>query len=277
MTSPNQPRTARLYHGPGVRTFDPSAAAVILPAAVATYLAAAIAAPRDLAVLAGQFALAAVPIGAVIVGARARRAAGATADSRPGFRAALGLGRAAPRFFVAALAIGATAWYLNMRLVGLLPIPQDQTHALAALIDRPPIGAALAMFAVVPAICEELLFRGVFARALGRDLPLAGAAAISAAVFSAYHLSLVQAVPTLTLGAALAVIAIRADSALPAMLAHAINNALAIAISRDELPALDHWLERHAIAAIAGAATAVALGLAIAIRAPRPPQIAPSS
>jgi len=195
----------------------------------------------------------------------------------PRVRAQLGLGAAPPRLFVAALAIGATAWYLNMRLVALVPIARDQTRALAQLIDRPPLAVALAMFAVVPAICEELLFRGVFARALGRDLPLAGAAAISAAVFSAYHLSLVQAVPTLTLGAALAVIAIRADSALPTMLAHAINNALAIAISRDELPALARWFERHALAAIVGAAIATAWGLALAIRAPNPPPIAPPS
>jgi len=266
MTSPNQPRTARLYHGPGGGTFDPSVAAVILPTAVASYLVAAIAAPPGLAVLAGQLALAVVPIGAVVAARRAARAAGAAV---PRVRAQLGLGAAPPRLFVAALAIGATAWYLNMRLVALVPIAQ--------LIDRPPLAVALAMFAVVPAICEELLFRGVFARALGRDLPLAGAAAISAAVFSAYHLSLVQAVPTLTLGAALAVIAIRADSALPTMLAHAINNALAIAISRDELPALARWFERHALAAIVGAAIATAWGLALAIRAPNPPPIAPPS
>ena len=274
MTSPNQPRTARLYHGPGGGTFDPSVAAVILPTAVASYLVAAIAAPPGLAVLAGQLALAVVPIGAVVAARRAARAAGAAV---PRVRAQLGLGAAPPRLFVAALAIGATAWYLNMRLVALVPIARDQTRALAQLIDRPPLAVALAMFAVVPAICEELLFRGVFARALGRDLPLAGAAAISAAVFSAYHLSLVQAVPTLTLGAALAVIAIRADSALPTMLAHAINNGLAIAISRDELPALARWFERHALAAIVGAAIATAWGLALAIRAPNPPPIAPPS
>jgi sodium transport system permease protein len=252
-----------LYHGRSARTFDPSVAAVIVPVAVATYLAAAIAAPRSLAVVAGQLALAAVAIGAAIVVARARRAAGHR--DAPRIRDALGLRAAAPRFFVAALAIGATAWYLNMRLVAVLPISERQTRVLVELIDRPTLVAALAMFAGVPAICEELVFRGVFARALGRDLPLAGAVAISAAVFSAYHLSIVQALPTLTLGAALAVIAIRADSAVPTMLGHALNNALAIAVSRDELPAIDRWIGHHAIAALAGAAIACTAGLTLAL------------
>jgi membrane protease YdiL (CAAX protease family) len=155
-----------------------------------------------------------------------------------------------------------------MCLVAELPITERQTRMLAELVERPPLIGALAMFAVLPAICEELLFRGVLARSLGRALPTAAAAAISAVVFSAYHLSIAQALPTLTLGFVLALIAIRAGSVAPAIAAHAINNGMAIAMSRGELPELASWLGHHPILALAGCASATALGIAIAARGP---------
>lgn len=310
MTSPIEPRTASLYHASYGSAVEPSIAAMIVMAAMATYLAVPLLVPAELGLIAAQAALAVVPIAAVIVlhpvrplprgasspegdsrqggpspqggsdpcraadrnrsirgGSDPCGAADRNRSLRGGF-AALGLGGARPRWFIAAVAIGTTAWYLNARLVALLPLPGRQIHALADLVDRPPFARALAMFALVPAICEEILFRGVLARALGRQLSIAAAAAISGAVFATYHLSLVQALPTLTLGFMLAVIAIRADSVLPAMVAHAINNALAIAISRDELPGLAGWLDRNPTLALAGCAAATAGGIAIAVRAP---------
>jgi len=105
----------------------------------------------------------------------------------------------------------------------------------------------------------------MLARALGRAMPLAGAAAISALVFSAYHLSLAQAVPTLTLGFVLAILAIRADSALPAIAAHVLNNAFAIAMSRNAIPALTSGLAAHSSIALAGCAAATSAGIAIAL------------
>ena len=256
MTSPIEPRTASLYHASHDPAAEPAIAAAIVMAAMATYLAVPLLVPRDLAMLAAQAALVAIPVAAVIV----------SHPVRP--LAVLGLRGARPRFFVAAVAIGCTAWYVNARLVALLPLPTRQLHQLEDLVDRPALPWALAMFALVPALCEELVFRGVLARALGRRLPIALAAAISGAVFAAYHLSLVQALPTLTLGFLLAVIAIRAGSVLPTMLAHALNNTLAIAVSRAELPALSGWLGRHPALALAGCAGTTAWGIAIAARGP---------
>jgi membrane protease YdiL (CAAX protease family) len=259
MTSPIEPRTASLYHAtlatraPAV---EPTFAAAIVMAALATYLAVPFVVPAFLALPVAQAALAAVPIAAVI----------ALHPARP--LAALGLRGARPRFLAAAVAIGATAWYVNIRLVSQLPLPESQARVLEDLVDRPPLLHALAMFALVPALCEEILFRGVLARALGRRISIAAAAAISAAVFAAYHLSVVQALPTLTLGFALALLAIRADSVVPAIIAHAINNALAIAMSRGELPALAGWIGDHPTIALAGCSTVTALGLAAALRGP---------
>ena len=254
MTSPIEPRTASLYHASHEPVVEPAIAAAIVMATMATYLVVSLVMPPKLSLIAAQIVLTVVPISTVVIAHPVRPLA------------ALGLRGAQPRFFVAAVAIGCTAWYVNTRLVALLPLPERATHALDALVHRPSFATALAMFALVPAMCEEILFRGVLARAIGRRLPIVLAAAISGAVFAAYHLSLVQALPTLTLGFVLALIAIRADSVLPAMLGHALNNAIAIALSRDELPELGYWLARHPTLALAGCATATAGGIALAVR-----------
>jgi membrane protease YdiL (CAAX protease family) len=243
-----------LYHATRAPAVEPLIAMAIVMAAMATYLIVAIVAPPGAALPAAQASLAIV---AIVVGA-------AQHPRRPW--AALGVRGTRPRFLVAAVAIGATAWYVNIQLVSQLPLPERPARALAELVERPPLGYALALFALLPALCEEILFRGVLARALGRRLSIAGAAAISAAVFAAYHLSVVQALPTFTLGFVLGLLAIRADSVAPAIVAHAINNAVAIAMSRGELPALTAWLDAHAGTALVGCAGATALGVAAVLR-----------
>ena len=265
MTSPIEPRTASLYHASRAPAVEPGVAAAIVAAAMASYLAVmAVVQPR-LSFVIAQLALAAV---AAIAAAIAASPGGAR-----GVVGALGLRGARPRFFAAAIAIGATTWYVNAWLVdwlvARLGLPQAEIHHLKGLVERPPLPLGLAMFALLPAVCEEIVFRGVLARSLGRRHSLIAAAAISAAVFAAYHLSLIQALPTLTLGLLLAVIAIRADSIAPTMLAHAINNALAIAMSRGELPAAAGWLDRHPIAALAGCTAATAGGIVMAARRER--------
>lgn len=251
MTNPIEPRTDRLYHRGS--TLSPSHALAIVLAAFATYLVAAQLAPAALALPIAQagFAL------ALVVGVLVLRI-----PALP----ALGLRGARPRYFVAAIALGASAWYVNACLVALLPLPQEHARRLAAIVDAPPFAVALVMFALVPALIEELAFRGLLARALGRVQRLAAAAALSSLLFALYHLSIVQALPTFTLGVALAIIAVRADSVAPTILAHAINNAIVIALSRGALPGLDAWIAMHPLLALLVAAAASAGGLAIAAR-----------
>lgn len=256
MTSPIEPRTASLYHAPST-ALEPAIGIAFTSAALGAYLVVPALVPRGLGFLVAQAALVVVSlIGVVVVRA-----------PRP--LAALGLGRAPARHWLAALAIGATAWYVNARLVSLLPLPGGETRKLEALVEQPALASALAMFALVPAVCEELVFRGVLARALGRHLTAPAAVVISSLVFAAYHLSLVQALPTFSLGCLLAVIALRADSIAPTILAHALNNAIAIVLSRHGLPALGAWLDAHPILAFASCALATGGGLALALGRPR--------
>ncbi len=92
------------------------------------------------------------------------------------------------------------------------------------------------------------MFRGVLARGFATRLPLPFAVLASAALFSAYHMSPVQALPTFVLGAMLAVVAIRGGSIVPTMLAHAINNAIAIVATRSAGGGMLAWLDDHAYA-----------------------------
>jgi membrane protease YdiL (CAAX protease family) len=83
----------------------------------------------------------------------------------------------------------------------------------------------------------------------------------------------VQLLPTFTLGLVLGMLALRARSAFPGMLAHFINNALALVVARDDAPWLARAFADHPTAALVGCGGAAALGLGLALRignAPRP-------
>jgi membrane protease YdiL (CAAX protease family) len=171
-------------------------------------------------------------------------------------RRRIGLRWPAGRFFAAAILVGASAWYVNSLVVSAL-FPDDAGRDLAKLVTDSPLPLAIVCAGMLPAIAEEIVFRGVLARSLATRLPLAAAIAISAAAFSVFHVNLVQAIPTFTIGLALAYIALRADSILPSMLAHAVNNLVAVALTR-LAPSQDAPVQWNASVA---AFAAVALGL----------------
>jgi hypothetical protein len=100
----------------------------------------------------------------------------------------------------------------------------------------------LVMLAVVPGICEELLFRGYAQRQFERGVGIAGGIALSGLIFGLYHLRLSQALPLSVLGIYLAYLAWRTGSLWPAVIVHFANNAFAIftanyAAQRPELDA----------------------------------------
>lgn len=261
MTIPIEPRTPRLYHAAGDAAFTPLGAIGVTCAAMASFLVVAGlvagSGPLLVALLAGELMLLAIPVVAIV------------RTHRP--IAALGLRRSPARPMLAALLIGSSAWYLNLRLVELLPLPEDGVHRLQQIVDQPPVIVALLVIALVPAVCEEVLFRGVLLRALGTRFVPAVAITLTALAFSAYHLSLLQLVPTFTLGLLLGLLAVRADSIVPAILAHLVNNTIAVLIAREELPGVASWIDEHATVALVIAALVAGTGIALAVRGPRAP------
>lgn len=261
MTIPMEPRTPRLYHvregsaASASTAFSAGGAVGIVCAATATMLvgsiiAASLGAPVMVTAAIGQVLLVAVPL-AVLRGV-----------GMP--LAAVGLRRArALRHYAAALLFGASAWYLNMWLVHALPIRGEDTQ-LVQLVDRPSTAVVLLVVAVAPAVCEEVLFRGVLVRGLATRFYPAIAVLAGALVFALYHLRVVQLVPTFTLGLLLGYLALASGSVLPGMLAHLTNNTIALLVARGEAPGIARAFGGHPRIAIGGCLVAVALGIALA-------------
>jgi len=256
MTSPSEPRTPRLYHARSGPAFSVLAAVFLVAAALGTFLLAAgvvvgAGAPPVVAVIVAELSFVVI----AVVGLRMQRLP----------IAALGLTRPALRFVGAAGLIGASAWYLNLRLIELLPLPEGGVQTLQDIVDGPSLAVVVLGLAVLPAIAEELIFRGILVRSLATRFVPAAAVVIAALVFSAYHLSLLQLIPTFTLGVLAGALTVRAHSVIPAMVAHMINNAIAILVSRDVIAGASTWLERNPTPAIAiaGALTVSGIGLLI--------------
>jgi membrane protease YdiL (CAAX protease family) len=179
--------------------------------------------------------------------------------------AALGLRWPRGRFLAAGACVGLAAWYLNLLIVTFIQPPGD-LKPLERVVEEAALGPTIVAIAVFPAVTEELVFRGVLARALAARYGLVLAVIVSAVFFGIYHVLPPQALATFLLGLALAFIAIRANSVIPTMLAHVLNNTIAIVISREELPGLDAWILDHPLAMLVGSLVSVGVGLALASR-----------
>jgi sodium transport system permease protein len=126
---------------------------------------------------------------------------------------------------LAALARNAYVWF---------PQQESDPHPLAQLLraihtpDRQPpaIGLGVVALALVPALCEEIAFRGFILTGLHRRLRPRNAVLASAFLFALYHLNVFLFLPTFGLGVVLGLLTVRSRSVLPAMLLHFLHNVL---------------------------------------------------
>lgn len=78
--------------------------------------------------------------------------------------------------------------------------------------------------ALVPAICEEVLFRGYILRNFEKSMTPWVAIILSGLIFGLFHVRLTQFIPLATLGMMLAWMTIVTRSLWPAIIAHLVNN-----------------------------------------------------
>ena len=130
-----------------------------------------------------------------------------------------------------------------------LPLPesvrlfeQTQLELIRSVLDS-GLGVAfnLSMLALVPGLCEELLFRGYAQRQFERAAGPAGGVLLSGIIFGAYHLRPSQLLPLVVLGIYLAYLTWRTGSLWPAILVHIAHNGIAVVAARyaQEHPAYD--------------------------------------
>jgi sodium transport system permease protein len=258
-----------LYHAAPGPALPATSALLLVLAALATLIAVAqiavlLGAPLHVAMAAAQLGMLALTL-LVLRGARLpARALGIAPMPAPA------------RYLAAAVLIGVSIWYLNLALVSaLVDVAPEETETLQRVVERPPLLTVLLAIALAPAVCEEVLFRGALLRGLAARIAPAAALGIASAMFAAYHFKPVQMLPTFTLGLVLGALSLRAGSILPAMLAHFLNNAMAIVVHRQESEALTRGLADHPGLALIACGALFLLGVGVAITAPLAPLAAP--
>lgn len=116
-------------------------------------------------------------------------------------------------------------WVSLLRAMGISLPPEG---AMPAAGNMGELAAALLGAALLPAVCEELLFRGVLLRFLLGKLPAVWAALVCALAFALLHLSWMGFAALLMIGLFLSLLVIRYRCLWLAMLFHFLYNALVI-------------------------------------------------
>lgn len=115
-------------------------------------------------------------------------------------------------------------------LMRLFPESAGNVETAFAGLLGDNVAAVFLVIAVAPAVCEEMLFRGLILHSLKARYRAVPAIAVTAALFGFYHMSLVKFLPTGLLGAVLCYVVWRTGSIYPAMLMHFLNNAFSMIV-----------------------------------------------
>lgn len=128
---------------------------------------------------------------------------------------------------------------------------------------------ALFVMALLPALFEEALFRGVLLQSIKEETGHLNAVLLCGMCFALFHASALQTIYQFACGCAFALLAIRSRSVLPGMLAHFLNNATIIilqACGLDTSGSLFDWAPLWA-AVLVTVLSALSLAGAVAVMA----------
>ncbi|MCG3138373.1 MAG: hypothetical protein HJJLKODD_02236 [Phycisphaerae bacterium] len=140
----------------------------------------------------------------------------------------------AGRYLLAALLIGISTWVLGREIMvfqwrfDIMGMKQFVTDALKLDADYSTLSPLLAvvLLALMPAICEELLFRGMLQTGLGQVFRKWPTLITVATVFAVYHFAPQRFAITFLLGLVLAYAVWQSGAIWPAMIMHFMHNGL---------------------------------------------------
>lgn len=136
--------------------------------------------------------------------------------------------------------LGGAVMIFGALLVGMLVtaitsaiFKNNATELSQSMQDIMNVGFApsLLLMALLPAVCEELLFRGFLFSSLEANMKPQMAMLITAALFGAYHMNMVQSITTALLGYVICYLSYKSKSIFPGMLMHFINNGFSCLVS----------------------------------------------
>ncbi len=146
---------------------------------------------------------------------------------------------------------------IYMQLAGLIgemyPLSPQALEAMRPFgehIASAPWLSVILLMAVVPAICEELAFRGFIFGGLVRNNSPVRAVLVTAFMFGISHGVLQQSISATFMGVFLGWVALRTGSVLPGILIHFGNNALSVSLGRIaelKLPGMQNLISVDAI------------------------------
>ncbi|WP_438018209.1 ABC transporter permease subunit/CPBP intramembrane protease [Sorangium sp. So ce315] len=189
-------------------------------------------------------------------------------------RATLGLRPPSVRGLAGALLLGASAWIaIGGTVLRWFPPPERFARELGELVllGGQPYPVVLLLVAVTPAVCEELLFRGLVYAGL-RRAGSAAAIGVSALLFGLAHGSVYRLLPTFSLGLALGYARHRTGSVLAGMLLHAVNNGLAVSLLYFKPPWTQGVMEGEVPWSLTAGAVVVSLAGLLLLRSARAPE-----
>ena len=173
--------------------------------------------------------------------------------------------------------VGAVVWEQLLRFPGARAY-SDWLGELLGKQGRLGLGTALVLVALLPAVAEEVTFRGVVLAGLRRSGSRWIAVVGSALVFGLFHINPYHVVAAFVVGLLLGWVALESGSILPGILIHLVNNGAQVLL--DRVPGLAERLHSPVLVALALASTAVGALLVRGSRRPMPeprPDAAPVS
>jgi ABC-2 type transport system permease protein/sodium transport system permease protein len=193
---------------------------------------------------------------------------------RVSFRGAFQFTRPGVLSMIGAACLGASLWAFVYELMRLLS--SERMSALAEKfpelmeeLQSAPLGWKLVTLALVPAVCEELYFRGFLFQSLRNVLGPWATIGVTAAVFGLFHVSVGDAVvverllPTLLMGLMLGWVRHHSGSLWPGMLLHVVHNSALLTVDR-WFPALHPDAATSTSASVGATVLAVAAVTAVA-------------
>lgn len=143
--------------------------------------------------------------------------------------------------WIAVILAVAGGWVVTIELATLqhmfFPFPDDMIEQFTDLfkaLEELPVWQGILLIALLPAVVEEHLCRGLMLRGLERKSGNWPAIILVAAIFAFLHLNPYRFLPTFALGILLGYIAIQTGSIYPAILGHFMNNAASVLVYQYE-------------------------------------------